>query len=121
MSRSVLVVDDDASFRSLAVRMLAGVGLLVVGEAETAAAALSAATALRPQAILVDVGLPDRDGVSLAGELARLPWRPRVVLTSSDAEAATASDVRGAGAAAFVPKHELPDAPLDVLLGAHAE
>ena len=66
---------------------------------------------------LVDVGLPDGDGISLARELAALPWRPRVVLTSTDAEAATATDVRGSGAEAFVPKDELPSAELGDLLG----
>jgi DNA-binding NarL/FixJ family response regulator len=115
MSGSVLVVDDDPTFRRLAMRMLAGVGLLVVGEAETAAAAITAASALRPDAVLVDVGLPDRDGVSLARELARLPWSPRVILTSTDAEAATPSEIRESGAAAFIPKHELPDAALEGL------
>jgi hypothetical protein len=46
-----------------------------------------------------------------------LPWRPRVVLTSTNAEAATPSEVRRSGAQAFVPKDELPGAALDDLLG----
>jgi CheY-like chemotaxis protein len=118
MSGSVLVVDDDAAFRGIARRLLTAFGLVVAGEAETAAAALVAAGALRPDAVLVDVGLPDRDGVELAGELTALPWRPRVVLTSSDAEAATETDVRASGAQAFVPKVQLPNAALaELLLG----
>jgi DNA-binding NarL/FixJ family response regulator len=67
--------------------------------------------------VLVDVGLPDGDGLALAAQLVALPWRPRVVLTSSDAEAATAGDVRRSGAHAFVPKDQLPNAALDELLG----
>jgi len=67
--------------------------------------------------MLVDVGLPDTDGIALARELTALPWRPRVVLTSSNAEAATASEVRSSGAEAFVPKNELPGAALAELLG----
>jgi DNA-binding NarL/FixJ family response regulator len=117
MSGSVLVVDDDAAFRRLAERILSASGLAVVGEADTAAAALVAATSLEPDGVLVDVGLPDRDGLALAGELTGLPWRPRVVLTSSDADAATPRDVHRSGAEAFVPKHDLPDAALDELLG----
>lgn len=117
MSGSVLVVDDDPAFRNLARRMLAAFGLDVAGEAEDAAAAMVAAATLRPDAVLVDVGLPDGDGVSLAGKLVALPWRPRVVLTSSDAEAATPSDVRRSGAEAFVPKDQLPNAALHQLLG----
>jgi DNA-binding NarL/FixJ family response regulator len=117
MSGSVLVVDDDPAFRRVARHMLAASGLALAGEAGTAEAAISAATALRPDAVLLDVGLPDGDGVALARELASLPWRPRVVLTSTNSEAATATEVRRSGAEAFVPKDQLPGAALDDLLG----
>lgn len=117
MNGSVLVVDDDPAFRRLAQRILEGCGLAVAGEADTAASALSVAGDLRPDAVLVDVGLPDTDGIALARQLTALPWRPRVVLTSSNAEAATPSEVRGSGAEAFVPKNELPGAALHDLLG----
>jgi DNA-binding NarL/FixJ family response regulator len=108
MADSVLVVDDDPMFRALAARMLAAGGLEVVAEAESVAAALAAAHAHRPDAALVDVGLPDGDGVALAKELLALPWRPRVLLTSTDPDAARRADVRAMGADAFVPKDELP-------------
>jgi CheY-like chemotaxis protein len=120
MSSSVLVVDDDAAFRDVARRLLLAFGLVFIGEAATAGAALIAAGSLRPDGVLVDVGLPDRDGISLAAELTALPWGPRVVLTSSDAEAASAVDVERSGAAAFVPKDQLPNAALPVLLGGAA-
>ena len=84
MAGSVLVVDDDPEFRRLAWRLLAASGLTVVGEADSVAAALAAAARLEPSAILLDVELPDGDGITLARELAALPWRPRVVLTSID-------------------------------------
>ena len=96
--------------------MLGALGLEVVGEAESVAAAISAARELRPDAVLVDVGLPDGDGISLARELCALPWRPRVVLTSTDPDAASADDVRSSGAGAFVAKEHLPNAPLVTLL-----
>jgi DNA-binding NarL/FixJ family response regulator len=117
MSGSVLVVDDDPAFRRLAEHMLSAFGLDLAGEADTAEAAISAAGTLRPDAVLVDVGLPDGNGIALARELAALPWRPRVVLTSTNAEAATPSEVRRSGAEAFVPKDALPGAALDDLLG----
>jgi DNA-binding NarL/FixJ family response regulator len=113
----VLVVDDDPTFRRVVQRILATFGLSVAGEAHTAAAAMSAAAALRPESFLVDVGLPDRNGLALASDLVALPWRPRVVLTSSNAEAATPTEVRRSGADAFVPKNELPGVALDELLG----
>ena len=117
MPPSVLVVDDDPVFRDLARRVLAAEGLVVVAEAESVETALDAAHALRPDAALIDIGLPDGDGLTLAHQLAALPWRPRILLTSSDPDAASPEDVRCSGADAFVAKHELPNAPLVRLLG----
>ena len=116
-SRSVLVVDDDAEFRRLAGRVLADSGLTVVGDADSVAAALAAAGRLEPAAILVDVELPDGDGVTLARQLAALPWHPRIVLTSINGDITTSEEARNAGARAFVRKAELPNAPLAQLLG----
>jgi DNA-binding NarL/FixJ family response regulator len=117
MAPSVLVVDDDPAFRTLARRLLAGSGLAVIGEADTASGALAAAGRLKPSAVLLDVELPDGDGVTLARKLVELPWAPRVVLTSIDSDNASAEDVRDSGARAFVNKAELPNAPLAELLG----
>ena len=61
---------------------------------DAADAAALCAAASRPDAVLVDVGLPDRDGIDLANELTELPWRPRVVLTSSDKDALMAIEAR---------------------------
>jgi two-component system nitrate/nitrite response regulator NarL len=114
---SVLLIDDDPTFRALARRVLSAAGLQVVGEADTAACGVSAALELRPEALLVDVGLPDRDGISLAHELSALPWRPRVVLASVDPDAAGADDIKSSGACGFAPKHDLPGSGLRLLLG----
>ena len=111
------MVDDDPVFRGLARRILTACGLVVVGEAQTVAEAIDAADRVRPDAALVDVGLPDGDGIALARRLAALPWRPRVVITSSDPEAAASDDLQQGGVAGFVPKDELPNAPLAQLLG----
>jgi DNA-binding NarL/FixJ family response regulator len=116
MPTSVLVVDDDPAFRRLARRLLSAAGLGVVGEAGSVAAATAAAHDLRPDAALVDIGLPDGDGIALAGVLAALPWDLRVVLTSTDADAASPEDVRRSGAMRFVPKADLPNVPLLRLL-----
>jgi DNA-binding NarL/FixJ family response regulator len=115
---SVLLVDDDPSFRRLARRILTADGFAVMAEAGTVAAALDAADAFRPDAALVDVRLPDGDGITLARALSALPWHPRVVLTSSDPDAASPEDVRRSGASGFVPKADLPNAQLKALLTA---
>jgi CheY-like chemotaxis protein len=114
MAGSVLLVDDDPAFLALATRMMRDSGVRIAATAETAAAALAAALEIRPAAMLVDVGLPDRDGIELARELAALPWSPRVVLTSTDPDAVGGAS--GDGIPPFVPKEDLPNAPLREML-----
>jgi len=108
VARSVLVVDDDPSFRDLATRVLNGWGHEVVGEAGTVAEALDRAVELRPEIALVDIGLPDGDGFELTERLRALPWPLRVVLISSDADRANVPAARRAGASGFFPKRDLP-------------
>ena len=117
MSRSILVVDDDPIFLSLATRILTQAGLEVVATAEDAAGAVSAANATKPDAALVDVGLPDCEGVNLAYELAELPWRPLVVLTSTDSDAGFALEVSdGRPRLPFIAKEDLANGGLPSLL-----
>ena len=119
MVDSVLVVDDDPAFLALAAQVLAGLGVAAVLTAGDAASALTVAMAERPGAVLVDVDLPDRDGFDLARELDRLPWGPRVVLTSTDREAGRALGPAADGPPVpFVAKEDLAGCELrQILLG----
>jgi len=114
---TVLIIDDDAPFRGLARRMLAELGFAIVGEADSVESARDAAARLRPDAALVDVMLADGDGVALAHDLAELPWRPRVLLTSTAPDAVSEEQLRSDGVLGFVAKEALPEAPLVELLG----
>jgi DNA-binding NarL/FixJ family response regulator len=66
---SVLIVDDNASFRAIARALLEAGGFRVVGEADSIAAALASAAAIRPDVVLLDIGLPDGDGVSACADV----------------------------------------------------
>jgi two-component system KDP operon response regulator KdpE len=113
MALSVLLVDDDPAFLSLAERILAGMGAEVVATADEPAGAFAAANATRPDAAVVDVGLPDREGIDLAYELAALPWQPLVVLVSSDSDAGCAIEAGGGRPKLpFVPKDEFANGQL---------
>ena len=117
MVSSVLVVDDDPDFLALAARVLREMGVELVLTAPNAAEGRSEAVAKRPDAVLVDVGLPDRGGIELACELAEMAWRPRVVVTSTDRDAARALEARQSdGGIPFVPKEELANESLRKLL-----
>jgi CheY-like chemotaxis protein len=116
MVRSILVVDDDASFRHLASRVVSSWGHLVVGEAGTVAEAVARTAELRPDTVLADIGLPDGDGFALTVTLLALPSPPRVVLVSSDSDSVNGPASLRAGASGFVRKDELPGALLRRLI-----
>ena len=94
--------------------MLAERGYEIAGFAGTVADARAALAELDPDAVLLDINLPDGGGIALVGE-ARA--RARVLLTSTGAGAAPAGLVERAGAAGFVAKTELLDADLGRYLG----
>ena len=108
VARAVLIVDDDPAFLALATRIVTELGVGLVVTAADAAQCLEVAVESRPDVVLVDVGLPDRDGIDLACELSELSWRPRVVLTSSDRDAIVAIEAcRGDHRPVFIAKEEL--------------
>lgn len=84
MRKNVLIVDDEPAIRRLLVGALGRAGLSHE-EAATAAAALRIAGASQPpHVVLLDLGLPDRDGLEIVPQLAALGLAV-IVLTARDA------------------------------------
>jgi CheY-like chemotaxis protein len=68
----VLVVDDQADARELVTQVLSGAGAQVLA-ARTADEALALVQSHRPQLVISDIGMPDKDGYQLMRELRRMP------------------------------------------------
>ncbi len=66
MRPTVLIVDDHAAFRASARALLQAEGFDVVGEAANGAEAVEAVAVLRPEIVLLDIQLPDLDGLAVA-------------------------------------------------------
>ncbi|HVK26009.1 MAG TPA: response regulator transcription factor [Actinokineospora sp.] len=100
MSISVFVLDDHEVVRRGLKQLLdAEPDIVVVGEASSAAQALARVPALRPQVAILDVRLPDGEGVSVCRELrsAIVPPPACLMLTSfSDDEALFGAIMAGA-------------------------
>lgn len=86
MALRLLLVDDDARFRAVARRALAGEGLELVGEAADGHEALRLTAALAPDVVLLDIGLPDLDGQEVARRLAARGGPPVILISSRDAD-----------------------------------
>lgn len=86
LSAKVLIVEDDEAIGSSLEQVLAERGYLVV-RCTRGADALIIADAERPDVVLLDLGLPDLDGVDVCRRLRRgSPRLPIVMLTARDAE-----------------------------------
>jgi CheY-like chemotaxis protein len=114
MAWTVLVVDDHPAFRASARRLLELDGLEVVGEAADAESAVRAAREIRPDVILLDIGLPDRSGYEVAEQLAAEPVA--VVLVSSRAQSDLGRRASESGALGFVSKERLSGEAILALL-----
>lgn len=104
---TIVIVDDHAPFRAQARALLEADGFVVVGEAEDGLSGLRATRLLRPDLVLLDIGLPDLDGFEVARELALEGPPPRVVLTSSRDAGAYGRRLAATSALGFIAKDEL--------------
>jgi len=116
MAQRVLVVDDHVPFRRLASRLLREIGREVVGEAGSGTEALSESRRLRPDLVLLDVQLPDLDGLAVATTLSSEPEPPAVLLVSSREAADYGPRLAGCGALGFITKADLSAESLRALL-----
>ena len=116
MSVTVLIVDDHPSGLAIARALLEAAGVDVGGEAGDGAGALEAARRLQPEGVLLDVHLPDIDGLEVAARLASNGGAAAIVLTSSRDASDFGCLVERSGARRFVPKGELSGVALTALL-----
>ena len=116
MSRTVLIVDDHAGFRASARELLEAEGFEVVGEADDAASAVEAARTLRPDVVLLDIQLPDADGVEVSRRIEAEDGRPEIVLVSSRDVSYLAGALAECPACGFISKSQLSGAELRKLI-----
>jgi len=117
-----LLVDDNEAFLETASLLLEREGLTVVGTASSIAEALRQARALRPDLILVDIGLGDESGFDLARLLAQDGRGGQgdgadVILISTGAEADYREMIDDSPAAGFLAKSELSVRGISRILG----
>jgi DNA-binding NarL/FixJ family response regulator len=114
-----LLVDDSDAFLEEASVLLRREGLTVVGVASNTSEALGQARALRPDVILVDIGLGDEDGFDVARLLSEDGQRgsAEVIMISAGAETDYMELIAESPAAGFLAKSELSARGIGRILG----
>jgi two-component system nitrate/nitrite response regulator NarL len=105
LSVRVLVADDHPVYRRGVVRVIGGrQGFEVVGEADNGGAALDGIVALEPDVALLDVDMPEPDGLDVLEEVVRRELPTRVILLSGHAESDPMYRAIAAGVAGYLIK-----------------
>src|SRR3990172_4921949 len=109
-----LIVDDHPAFRSGLRAMLEAGGIDVIGEAGTGLQAIESARLLKPAVVIMDVQMPDMDGLTATSRIkAEMPQVSVIILTAHESLEYLRQAIH-AGAAGYV----LKDRPEDVLVNA---
>lgn len=112
-----LLVDDNDAFLNAASVLLEREGVTVAGIASTIAEALRQIEALRPDVILIDIGLGDESGFDLARRVARNGSSATIIMISTRAGADYADLIAEGPAAGFLAKSELSARGIGQLYG----
>jgi two-component system nitrate/nitrite response regulator NarL len=113
----VVIADDHPVYRKGAAGLINSCPELeVVGEAGTGAEALEGIRSLAPDVAVVDLGLPDFDGIAVIGMLEREGSATRVVIVSASEDGPTIYRAFAHGARAYIPKVSSGDLLCSTLL-----
>jgi DNA-binding NarL/FixJ family response regulator len=110
MAAGVLICDDNDAIRTLLSAIVGdSPGMRVVGEATDGNEAIVEAIRLQPNVILLDLAMPNRNGLEAIPELRRLVPDAQIIVFSGFAGAAVAEQVLALGAAGYLEKGAHPE------------
>ncbi|UZE96099.1 response regulator [Alkalimarinus alittae] len=112
---SVLMVEDEAEMRDLLRNTLEKVGVESIGEAGDGKKALEACVETHYDIIMLDIGLPDMDGLSVLKAMKRLNKKLFVVLVTADDSIESIQTAISSGANGYVVKPYSYEKILDVI------
>jgi len=109
--RRAVVAEDEALIRMDVVETLREAGFEIVGEAGDGARAVELALELRPDVVVMDVKMPEMDGITAAEKIAKESAAPVVLLTAFS-QTELVERARDVGAMAYLVK---PFTPADLI------
>ena len=100
----ILVVEDFERFRQFLVSTLQRNGRFQVIEASNGLEALQKAEEQRPDLVLLDIGLPNLNGIEVARRLRKLAVPPKIIFVSQESSPEVVREALNLGALGYVHK-----------------
>lgn len=104
MSKNILVVDDAAFMRMMIKDILTKNGYNVIGEAENGAKAIEKYAELKPDLVIMDITMPDVDGIQAVKEIRKIDPNANIIMCSAMGQQAMVIEAIQAGAKDFIVK-----------------
>ncbi len=115
MSHKVLLVDDAAFMRMMLKDILSNNGYEIVGEAENGAVAVDKYVELKPDIVIMDITMPEMDGLQAIKEIRAKDPQAKVIMCSAMGQQGMVIEAIQSGAKDFVVKPFQPDRVLEAV------
>ena len=115
MAKNILVVDDAAFMRMMIKDILTKNGYNVAGEAENGAKALEKYNEVKPDLVLMDITMPEVDGIQALKNIKAADPNAKVIMCSAMGQQALVIESIQAGAEDFIVKPFQPDRVLEAV------
>lgn len=104
MANGILIVDDAAFMRMMIKDILTKSGFNVSGEAENGAKAIDKYKELLPELVIMDITMPEVDGIQAVKEIKKIDGNAKIVMCSAMGQQAMVIEAIQAGAKDFIVK-----------------
>lgn len=115
MAKSILICDDAAFMRMMIKDILTKNGYNVAGEAENGAKALEKYNEVKPDLVLMDITMPEVDGIQALKNIKAADPNAKVIMCSAMGQQAMVIESIQAGAKDFIVKPFQPDRVLEAV------
>ena len=115
MAKNILICDDAAFMRMMIKNTLTKGGYTVAGEAENGAKAVEKYKELSPDLVLMDITMPEMDGIQALKEIKKLDGGAKVIMCSAMGQETMVMDSIKSGAKDFIVKPFKPERVLSTV------
>ena len=115
MAKNILICDDAAFMRMMIKDILTKNGYNIAGEAENGVKAIEKYNELKPDLVLMDITMPEMDGISAVKEIKKFDPQAKIIMCSAMGQQAMVIESIQSGARDFIVKPFQPDRVLEAI------